>query len=45
MYIDDIKMPQTKIVGNLNTDSENIQSIYRNGILDRKMCHARNEKQ
>ena len=33
-----------KRIGNLNTISENIQSVNRDGIWHRKMCHAINEK-
>ena len=33
-----------KRIGNLNTDCDNIQSRYRNGVWQRKMRHASNEK-
>ena len=42
MYMNDIKMK--KRIGNPNTDSENIQSRYRNEIWRWKMRHARNDK-
>ena len=47
MYVDDIKLfasPPNKRIGNPNTDSEKIQSKYRNGIWHRKTRHASNEK-
>ena len=46
MYIDDIThfAKKTKRNGNPNTDCENIQSRYRNGIWHRKMRYAFNEK-
>ena len=46
MYIDDIKLFAKKKwrFGKSNTDSDNIQSSYSNGIWNRKMHHASNEK-
>ena len=46
MYMDDSKLfdKNEKRIGNLNTDRENIQSGYRDGIWHRKICHANNEK-
>ena len=45
MHMDDIKLfcPKRKRNGNPNTNCENIQSRYRDGIWHRKMCHASNE--
>ena len=40
MYMDDIKL----FAKNPNTNCENMQSRYRNGIWHRKMRHASNEK-
>ena len=37
-------MPNAKKIRDPNSDSENIQSKYRNGIWDRKMHHTSNEK-
>ena len=34
-----------KIIGKPITNNEDIQSRYRNGIWQKKMCHANNEKQ
>ena len=46
MYMDDMKLfaKKREIIGNPNTNCENIQSRYRNGISYRKMRHASNEK-
>ena len=33
-----------KRTGNSNTDNEDIQSEYSNGIQYRKICHANNQK-
>ena len=48
MYIDNMKLfakkKKTKRIVNLNTDSENIQSRYRNGVWHRNMHPASNEK-
>ena len=43
MYKDNIKL-FAKNEKELNTGSENIQSVYRDEMLHRKICHANNEK-
>ena len=42
VYMDDIKLP--KDIGNSDKDGENILSWHRDGIWQRKMCHAIYEK-
>ena len=44
MYVDDIKLFCQKRIGNPNTNSDNIQSSYWNGIRQRKMHHVSYEK-
>ena len=47
MYMDDIKLFAKKweSIGNPNTGSEGIQSRYRDGICNRKVCLDNTEKQ